>query len=66
MFAASIIRVMSTSDTSVNASQTTRRNNPEDSHLPTRRRENLKSESQIWYRTLEMENKREYEEGEKE
>jgi hypothetical protein len=33
----------STSETSVNFYQTTRRNNPEDSHLHTRRRENLKS-----------------------
>jgi hypothetical protein len=44
---ASIIRAMmeaaSTSETSVNFYQTTRRNNPEDSHLHTRRRENLKS-----------------------
>jgi hypothetical protein len=32
----------STSETSVNYYQTTRRNNPEDSHLLTRRRENLK------------------------
>jgi hypothetical protein len=33
----------STSETSVNFYQTTRRNNPENSHLHTRRRENLKS-----------------------
>jgi hypothetical protein len=33
----------STSESSVNFYQTTRRNNPEDSHLHTRRRENLKS-----------------------
>jgi hypothetical protein len=33
----------STSETSVNFYPTTRRNNPEDSHLSTRRRENLKS-----------------------
>jgi hypothetical protein len=33
----------STSETSVNFYQTTRRDNPEDSHLHTRRRENLKS-----------------------
>jgi hypothetical protein len=50
MLAASIIaiiRVMmeaaNTSETSVNFYQTTWRNNPEDSHLHTRRRENLKS-----------------------
>jgi hypothetical protein len=46
-FAASVIRAMmvaaSTSETSVNAYQTTRRYNPEDSHLHTRRRENLRS-----------------------
>jgi hypothetical protein len=34
-----------TSETSVNFYQTTRRNNPEDSYLHTRRRENLKSHS---------------------
>jgi hypothetical protein len=33
----------STSEASVNFYQTTRRNNPEDNHLHTRRRENLKS-----------------------
>jgi hypothetical protein len=33
----------STYETSVNFYQTTRRNNPEDSHLRTRHRENLKS-----------------------
>jgi hypothetical protein len=32
-----------TSETSVNVYQTTRRNSPENSHLHTRRRENLKS-----------------------
>jgi hypothetical protein len=50
MLAASVIRAMialmmeatSTSEISVNFYQTTRRNNPEDSHLRTRRRENLK------------------------
>jgi hypothetical protein len=35
----------STSETSVKSYQTTGRNNPEDSHLHTRRRENLKSRS---------------------
>jgi hypothetical protein len=35
----------STSETSVNFYQTTRRNNPEDSHLHTRRLENMKSHS---------------------
>jgi hypothetical protein len=43
----SLIAVMmeatSTSETSVNFYQTTRRNNPEDSHLHNRRRENLQS-----------------------
>jgi hypothetical protein len=47
MLAYSIIALMmevaSTSETSVNFYQTTRRYNPEDSHLNTRRRENLKS-----------------------
>jgi hypothetical protein len=37
-----IMEAASTSETSVNFYQTTRRNNPEDSHLHTRRRENLK------------------------
>jgi hypothetical protein len=37
------LQAASTSDTLVNFYQTTRRNNPEDSHLHTRRRENLKS-----------------------
>jgi hypothetical protein len=46
--AASIIIVLmmeaaSTSETSVNFFQTTRRYNPEDSHLHTRHRENIKS-----------------------
>jgi hypothetical protein len=38
-----MMEVASTSETSVNFYQTTRRNNPEDSHLYTRRRENHKS-----------------------
>jgi hypothetical protein len=38
-----MMEAASTSETSVNFYQTTRRNNPEDSHLYTRRRENLKS-----------------------
>jgi hypothetical protein len=37
-----MMEAASTSETSVNFCQTTRRNNPEDSHLHTRRRENLK------------------------
>jgi hypothetical protein len=47
MLAASIVVLMmeaaSSSETSANVYQTTRRKNPEDSHLHTRRRENLKS-----------------------
>jgi hypothetical protein len=47
MRAVSIIRAMiqaaSTSETSVNFYQITLHNNPEDSHLHTRRNENLKS-----------------------
>jgi hypothetical protein len=45
IFSKSITLMMeaaSTSETSVKFHQTTRRNNPEDSHLHTRRRENLK------------------------
>jgi hypothetical protein len=38
-----MMEAASTSETSVNFYQTTRRNNPEDSHLHTHRRENLKS-----------------------
>jgi hypothetical protein len=38
-----MMEAASTSETSVNVYQTTRPNNPEDSHLHTRRRENLKS-----------------------
>jgi hypothetical protein len=38
-----MIEAVNTSETSVNFYQTTRRNNPEDSHLHTQRRENLKS-----------------------
>jgi hypothetical protein len=47
VLAASIIRTIalqaSISETSVNVHHTTRRNNPEDSHIYIRRRENLKS-----------------------
>jgi hypothetical protein len=39
-----MIEAASTSETSVNFYKTTRRNNPEDSHLHIRRRENLKSQ----------------------
>jgi hypothetical protein len=38
-----MMEAASTSETSVNFYQTTRRNTPEDSHLHTRRRENLES-----------------------
>jgi hypothetical protein len=38
-----MMEAASTSETSVNFYQTTQRNNPEDSHLHTRSRENLKS-----------------------
>jgi hypothetical protein len=40
-FIALVMEAASVSETSVNFYQTTRRNNPEDSHLHTRRRENL-------------------------
>jgi hypothetical protein len=40
-----MMETASTSETSANFHQTTRRNNPEDSNLHTRRRENLKSHS---------------------
>jgi hypothetical protein len=40
-----MMEAASTSETSVNFYRTTRRNKPEDSHLYTRRRENLKSHS---------------------
>jgi hypothetical protein len=38
-----MMKAASTSETSVNFYQITRRNNPEDSHLHTRRRDNFKS-----------------------
>jgi hypothetical protein len=38
-----MMEAASTSETLVNFYQTTRRNNPDDSHLHTHRRENLKS-----------------------
>jgi hypothetical protein len=37
----------STSETSINFCQTTRRNNPEDIHFQTRRHDNLKSHTAI-------------------
>jgi hypothetical protein len=42
-----MMEAASTSETSVNFYRATRRNNPEDSHLHTRRRENLKSHT-VW------------------
>jgi hypothetical protein len=42
-----MMEAASTSETSGNFYQTTRRNNPEDSHLHTRRRKNLKSRFHI-------------------
>jgi hypothetical protein len=42
-FIALMIKAARTSETLVNFNQTTRRYNPEDSHLRTHRRENLKS-----------------------
>jgi hypothetical protein len=42
-----MMEAASTSETSKNLYQTTRRNNPEDSRLHTRRRENLKSHSDM-------------------
>jgi hypothetical protein len=44
-----MMEAASTSERSVNFYQTTRRNNPEDSHLYTRRRENLKSKNVLLY-----------------
>jgi hypothetical protein len=41
-----MMEAASTSETSVNFYQTTRRYNPEDSHFHSRRRENLKSRQQ--------------------
>jgi uncharacterized membrane protein YkgB len=42
-----MMAAVSTSETSANIYQTTRHKNPEDSHLHTRRRENLKSQLKI-------------------
>jgi hypothetical protein len=42
-----MMKAAGTSETLVNFYQTTRRNNPEDSHLHTRRRKNLKSHKKI-------------------
>jgi hypothetical protein len=48
---AMMMETASTSKTSVNVYQITRRNNPDDSHLHTRRSENLKSQNSILYHT---------------
>jgi hypothetical protein len=45
-----MMEAASTSEASVNFHQTTRRNNPEDSHLRNRRRENLKSQFSFYLR----------------
>jgi hypothetical protein len=45
-----MMEASSTSETSVNFYQTTRRNNTEDSHLRTRRRKNLKSHKVSHYK----------------
>jgi hypothetical protein len=44
-----MMKAASTSETSVNFYQTTRRNNPEDSHLNTGRRENLESHVEVMF-----------------
>jgi hypothetical protein len=46
------IKAASTSETSVNFYQTTRRYNPEDNHIHTRRRENLTSYKYEQFKTL--------------
>jgi hypothetical protein len=51
-----MMEVASTSETSVNFYQTTRHNNPEGSHLHTRRRENLKSDLCTCWVMLESSN----------
>jgi hypothetical protein len=43
-----MMEAVKTSETLVNFYQTTRRYNPEDNHLRTHRRENLKSYSERW------------------
>jgi hypothetical protein len=52
------MEALSISETSVNFYQTTRRNNPEDSHLHTSRRKNLKSQN---YSGIRRENPKQYE-----
>jgi hypothetical protein len=44
-----MMKAASTSETLVNFYQTTRRNNPDDNHLHTRRRGNLKSHLALTY-----------------
>jgi hypothetical protein len=45
-----LMEAAGTSETSINFYQTTRRNNLEDSHLHTRRHENLKSHQEIKFK----------------
>jgi hypothetical protein len=47
IFIALMMEAANTSETLLNFYQTTRRNIPEDSHLHTRRRENLKSAESV-------------------
>jgi receptor-type tyrosine-protein phosphatase gamma len=49
-----MMEVARTSETSVNFYQTTWRNNPEDSHLHTRRRENMKSHGCVYNHCQEI------------
>jgi hypothetical protein len=51
---ATLMEAAVTSETSVNFYQTTRRNNPEDIHLHTRRRVNLKSQIIVVYISIVM------------
>jgi hypothetical protein len=55
-----MMETASTSETSVNFYQTTRRNNPEASHFHTRRRENLKSHLEKTDKELENKTKVEF------
>jgi hypothetical protein len=51
-----MMEAVSTSETSVNFYQTTRRNILQDSHIRTRRRENLKSHVVYWKSKLTSDN----------
>jgi hypothetical protein len=60
-FIALMMEAVSTSETSVNFYQTTRRYNPEDSYLHSRRHENLKSYSPlmfVWFPGVQSEGAR--------